>query len=322
MPQKSAATPIPLKDVIMVMVQASASECVRLRWSTTAPARGGEGTSPSTWMATVVSAHASGRSSRGTDHMYPAFTTPDTANRKSSAATNSAMKPPSARTWKVMQSSTEAMATLTALRVMAPPMLGTRRSSAIPPEAVPTTPVTTVISPNTVSTENAPLKSSGNIALPAVGPALTRMPIEAVYVTYPKHAAVNTLCESTTRTSLSHCLANARMPPPPPSRSASVGALGSLRRSERGALRNPKTANGAMRRASSRKGARQVPDRSYMSPPNTYPKATPDGMHMKNRASHVDLDPAGAASSIIGAARLQKEASPTPTSARKTSREP
>eukprot|EP00959_Pyramimonas_sp_CCMP1952_P452473 9466647-Pyramimonas_sp.AAC.2 len=109
--------------------------------------------------------------------------------------------------------------------------------------------------------------------------------------------------------------------------------------------------------ASSRKGARQVPVRLYMSPPNTYlerstththththkrqpdhaptwaqsdwvglrvslwadpdhehawaqdsyPKATPDGMHMKKIASHVDLDPAGAASSIIGAARLANE---------------
>eukprot|EP00976_Prorocentrum_cordatum_P085057 1185907-Prorocentrum_minimum.AAC.2 len=289
-----------------------------------------------------------------------------------------------------MQSVTKASPTLTQLNVMAPCMLGTRRSSAIPPEAVPTTPVTTVMSPNTVSTERAPSKSfccasqrwirtaagptapskaaagweqlatrnppaphgagtktletvarvagrshcsrfkeqerrsvdgtrTGNMALPAVGPAFTRMPTEAVYVTYlhprgstrtarrsgtphraeslsqtarrkeigrhtarrtcartcacatrpvrriackfdsrappsvangrgtthPMMTATYTLCEATTRTSCNHCARNALPPPPlPPSNSRSSGALASLDRSTRGALRNPNTANG------------------------------------------------------------------------------
>eukprot|EP00242_Pyramimonas_sp_CCMP2087_P010786 CAMPEP_0198198472 /NCGR_PEP_ID=MMETSP1445-20131203/1937_1 /TAXON_ID=36898 /ORGANISM="Pyramimonas sp., Strain CCMP2087" /LENGTH=59 /DNA_ID=CAMNT_0043868045 /DNA_START=140 /DNA_END=319 /DNA_ORIENTATION=+ len=55
-----------------------------------------------------------------------------------------------------------------------------------------------------------------------------------------------------------------------------------------------------------------------MNPPKMYPRATPEGMHKKKIASHVDFDPAGAASSISGAAKLQKEASPTPTSERNT----
>lgn len=119
--------------------------------SSASPNRGGVGTSPSAWMITVTSEHASGLSLARTDRSTTAFTGACTPNanacpRKKSTANAANVSTQNASSRNANATNPETAQTRIAARASAP-----AESAATPPAIVPATPATTVIPPSTTS---------------------------------------------------------------------------------------------------------------------------------------------------------------------------